>query len=72
MCVLRRDLAEARETIRYMVENGNAAYEEVKAQRDALAEALRRCLPYVDPLISGVRYAETLQALSAVKGAADE
>jgi hypothetical protein len=34
MCVLRRELAEARETIRYMVENGNAAYEEVKAQRD--------------------------------------
>ncbi len=73
---LERELAEARETISYMVENGNAAYYEVKAQRDALAEALRGirqqtrgdcgCRVCTDV------YHSSNQALATLKGAADE
>ncbi len=70
MCVLRRELAEARETIRYMVENGNAAYDEVKAQRDALAEALSEMIRRSYNEIELRRIAR--EALATLKGAADE
>ncbi len=72
MCVLRRELA-AWKTINYMLENENAAYYEVKAQRDALAEAGQEVID------SGGNFADLLAAqrrmkatLAAMKGAADE
>jgi hypothetical protein len=44
----------------------------VTEQRDRLAEALERILPFVDPIIGNVRYTQAQQALAAVEGGSNE